>query len=174
MSDLRQAEYEALRATIRERGTMRMGAVIAGFIGWGALAALPLITNLGAGALVPLLVLFATFEVNFFVHTGVERVGRYIQVFYEEATDSRGWETVAMSYGLKHPAGGLDPLFAAVFAACAVVNFTTALATTTHPAWIAFSLIAHIVFCYRIVTARETSTAQRALDLDRFRGLISK
>jgi hypothetical protein len=174
MSDLRQSEYVALRATIRERGTMRMAAVIAGFIAWGALAGLPLITNLGTGALVPLLVLFATFEINFFVHTGVERVGRYIQVFYEEASESRGWETVAMSYGLKHPGGGLDPLFVAVFAACAVVNFATGLATTTHPAWIAVSLIAHIIFCYRIVTARELATAQRTLDLDRFRALVSK
>ena len=62
---------------------------------------------------VPLLVLAATFEINFFVHTGVERIGRYIQVFYEERAGATGWETTAMNYGAKFPAG-LDPLFSIV------------------------------------------------------------
>ena len=55
----------------------------------------------GAVTLVPFLILAATFELNFFVHTGVERIGRYIQVFFEEAGDSRGWETTAMNYGTR-------------------------------------------------------------------------
>ncbi len=70
----------------------------------------------GAIALLPLLVLAATFEINFFVHTGVERIGRYLQVFYEERAGTTGWETTAMTYGAKYPSG-LDPLFSALFAA---------------------------------------------------------
>jgi hypothetical protein len=190
MTPLPQSEYEALRATIRERGTMRMCAVLAGLAAWGALAIALLITELqGAVTLVPFIVLVSAFEVNFFVHTGVERIGRYLQVFHEEAAGAIGWETTAMNYGVKFHAprlgpgapralssgGGLDPLFGAIFAISTALNFLSSLATATRrPGWIALSLIAHLAFAYRIVAARKTAAAQRALDLDRFRTLISK
>ena len=175
MTDLRQSEYEALRATIRERGTMRLCIVLGGLATWGALAVVLLITELsGAVTLLPFLVLAATLEINFFVHTGVERIGRYIQVFYEETNGSRGWETTAMNFGSKYPGTGLDPLFVTIFSASAAVNFLSALATATRrPGWIVLSLAAHLVFAYRIVTARRLAAAQRALDLDRYRALIS-
>jgi hypothetical protein len=175
MSPLPQSEYEALRATIRERGTMRIWAGLSGLVAWGALAIALLITELqGAITLVPFIVLASTFEVNFFVHTGVERIGRYLQVFHEEAAGAIGWETTAMNYGGKFR-GGLDPLFAAIFAVSAALNFLSSLATATRrPGWIALSLIAHLTFASRIVTARKAAAAQRALDLDRFRSLISK
>lgn len=177
MTHLPQSEYEALRATIRERGTLRMCAVLGGLATWGALATALLITELqGAVTLVPFIVLAATFEVNFFVHTGVERIGRYIQVFHEEAAGALGWETTAMTYGSKFPAGGgLDPLFAVLFSVSAALNFLSSLATATRrPGWIALSLIAHLVFGYRIVAARTFAATQRTLDLERFRSLISK
>jgi hypothetical protein len=176
MSDLRQSEYEALRATIRERGTLRLGAVLAGLAVWGALAIALLITELQGGAtLIPFMVLAATFEINFFVHTGIERIGRYLQVFYEEASSSTGWETAAMTFGTKFPGAGLDPLFVAIFSISGAVNFLSSLATATRrPGWIALSLIAHFVFAYRIVTARKIASTQRALDLERYRNLISK
>ena len=176
MIDLRQSEYEALRATIRERGTMRLWAILAGFSIWGALAISVLITDLqGSITLVPLILLAATFEVNFFVHTGVERIGRYIQVFHEEASGAPGWETAAMNYGSAFPARGLDPLFVSLFSISAAVNFLSALAASIgHPVWIAFSVIAHGIFAYRIVTARKIASAQRAVDLDRFRNMTSK
>jgi len=175
MSDLPQLEYEALRATIRERGTLRMCAVLGGLAAWGALAIALLITELQGGVtLIPFMVLAATFEVNFFVHTGVERIGRYIQVAYEERPDATGWETTAMTYGSQFP-GGLDPLFAVIFAVSGALNFLSSLATATRrPGWIALSLVAHLVFAYRIVAARKIAAAQRTLDLDRFRSLISK
>ena len=57
---------------------------------WGALRRSPALPDRpGPVTLVPLLVSAATFEINFFVHTGVERIGRYIQVFYEERDGSR-------------------------------------------------------------------------------------
>lgn len=176
MSYLPQSEYEALRATIRERGTLRMCAVLGGLAAWGALAITLLITELQGGVtLVPFMILAATFEINFFVHTGVERIGRYIQVAYEESAGAIGWETTAMNYGTKFPGGGLDPLFAAIFSVSAALNFLSSLATATRrPGWIALSLVTHLVFAYRIVAARKIAAAQRTIDLDRFRSLISK
>jgi hypothetical protein len=175
MTDLSPAEFEALRATIRERGTARLYIVIAGLSLWGALAIALLVSDLaGSITLAPFLVLAATFETNFFVHTGVERIGRYIQVFYEERTGSSGWETTAMNYGAKFP-GGLDPLFSIIFFSAGAVNFLSALVVAApQPGWIAVSLAAHLAFNYRIVRARQSSAAQRATDLERFRKLANE
>jgi hypothetical protein len=166
-----ESEYEALRATIRDRGTVRMCAVLGGLIAWGALLITLLIGRLEGGVtLVPLLVLAATFEINFFIHTGVERVGRYIQVFYEERKGVPGWETIAMNYGAKFPAG-LDPLFCAIFGVATALNVSVSIASLRLPWWIALSLASHLAFAYRIVSARALARSQRALDLDRFRNL---
>ena len=77
-------EYRALRATIRERGTARVCIFAGGIVAWAAvtittaaMASTPLAT------LLPLLVLAAAFEVVFALHIGVERIGRYLQVFHE-------------------------------------------------------------------------------------------
>ena len=175
MSEPNLAEYAALRDTIRERGTARLCAVLIGVAAWGALAIALLIAELEGGVtLVPVVVLVATFEVNFFIHTGVERIGRYLQVFYEERAGTIGWETTAMNYGAKFPSG-LDPLFSIVFATATALNFFISLATAQRrPVWIVLSLVAHLAFAYRIVAARRLAGAQRALDLDRFRNLLSK
>jgi hypothetical protein len=175
VSDQSQTEYQALRDTIRERGTARLCAVLVGLAAWGALAVALLITELDGGiTLVPFLVLVATFELNFFIHTGVERIGRYLQVFYEERAGAIGWETTAMSYGAKFPSG-LDPLFSIVFAGAAILSFFSALPVAARrPGWIVLSFLAHLAFGYRIVSAKKIAAAQRALDLDRFRSLLSK
>jgi hypothetical protein len=172
MTDHGQTEYQALRDTIRERGTARLCAVLAGFVGWGALAIALLITELeGAITLAPFVVLVATFEINFFIHTGVERIGRYLQVFYEERSGSIGWETTAMNFGAKFPSG-LDPLFAVIFATTTALNFLSSLTVAQRrPGWVALSLLAHLAFAYRIVAARKLAASQRALDLERFRAL---
>ena len=173
MTDPGQAEYQALRDTIRQRGTARMCAVLGGLAAWGALAtALAIAGAGGAVMLVPLVILAATFEINFFVHTGVERVGRYLQVFYEERPGATAWETIAMSYGAKFPSG-LDPLFGLIFAAAALLNVLLSM-SMRRPEWIALSLLSHLAFGYRIVSAKKLAAAQRALDLDRFRSLASK
>jgi hypothetical protein len=166
-----EAEYQALRDTIRERGTARLSAVLGGLVAWGALVIAMLIAELEAiTTLVPLLVLAATFEINFFMHTGVERIGRYIQVFYEERADAAGWETTAMNYGAKFPPG-LDPLFSMLFAGATSLNVLASLLSEKQPGTIAVSLGAHIAFGYRIVSARKRAASQRALDLERFRNL---
>ena len=170
MNDSGQAEYQALRDTIRERGTARLCAVLVGLVAWGALTiALLIADRRGSVTLVPFLVLVGTFEINFFMHTGVERIGRYVQVFYEERAGAVGWETIAMNYAAKFPYG-LDPLFSIVFAAATSLNFFTWL-VDERPGWNALSLLAHLAFAYRIVSAKKSAASQRALDLDRFRSL---
>jgi hypothetical protein len=174
MSDDFPAEYHGLRDTIRERGTLRICLVLIGLIAMSGLdVALRAMGLSGVVALLPLFVLAATFEINFFVHTGVERIGRYLQVFYEERAGAAGWETTAMNYGATYPSG-LDPLFSTLFAAAATINFLTTLAVAHDPGWIALSLAGHLAFGYRIVSAKALAASQRAIDLDRFRRLLSK
>jgi hypothetical protein len=169
------AEYETLRATIRERGSVRMCAILAGLAAWGALTlALNAWEFPRAVTLVPFLVLAATFEISFFIHTGVERVGRYLQVFYEDAGESKGWENTVMAYGQNNP-GGLDPLFITLFACAAAVNFLASIPSGADAAidvgWIGISLVAHVIFGWRLATARRLAASQRVLDLERFRSL---
>lgn len=175
MADLNECEYRTLRDTIRERGTLRMCAILIGFAAWGALALGLLAADLaGSATMVPFVVLAGAFEISFFIHTGVERLGRHVQVFYEEASNVIGWETTAMNYGRRFP-DGLDPLFVTLFGSAAVINFLSAFALTTRrPGWIAISLVAHLVFGWRLVTARRLAAGQRALDLERFRSLRSQ
>ena len=117
----RIAEYEALRSTIRERGSVRMCLILVGVIAWGVLTlALNASEFERAATLVPLMVLITTFEISFFIHTGVERVGRYLQVFYEDSEmfdedserpapseprggGSKGWENIVMDGRPKEP-----------------------------------------------------------------------
>src|SRR5262245_40643589 len=118
MTDQELEEYKVLRETIRQRGTMRICAFVAGLATWGlatlaaAVIAVPLVT------LVPLLILAATFEAVFSLHVGVERVGRYLQVFYEDR-----WEHAAMAFGRPTAAATTDPLFIGVFGLTATCNF---------------------------------------------------
>jgi hypothetical protein len=168
----RLAEYETLRSTIRERGTLRMGVILGGLIGWAALLLAFNAAQLDrASTLVPFLVLAATFEISFFTHTGVERVGRYLQVFYEESEELTGWEQTVMAYGRTYP-GGLDPLFVKLFAISALVNFAASFpGAARHFGWVGISLVAHLIFGWRMLTAKRLAASQRALDLERFRAL---
>ena len=164
-------EYNALRATIRERGTTRVWIVLIGTVGWAAVAlasaavaAPPLVT------LIPLLVLATTFEIAFALHTGVERVGRYIQVFFEEPGGMSGWEHRIMEFGRSGKKRvSTDPLFARGFLLGVVLNFVTAL--TAGPLVIEWAVlgIAHALLAARILIARRQAAGQRAADLARFK-----
>lgn len=172
MPDLRELEYTALRDTIRERGSLRMCAILIALAAWGVLAIGLLAAQLtGAATMVPVVVLAAGFEISFFIHTGVERIGRYIQVFYEEEQNTTAWETCAMNYGRSFP-GGTDPLFITLFASAAVVNFVSTFGLSTRrPGWMLVSFVAHLAFGWRLVNARQLSGSQRGTDVERFRSL---
>ncbi|HUR32184.1 MAG TPA: hypothetical protein VM032_00195 [Vicinamibacterales bacterium] len=162
-------EFKALRDTIRERGTARHWIVVVGLAVWAALAlvvssmpAAPLLT------LVPLLMLLAVFEVVFTLHTGVERVGRYLQVFHERPDDAAAWEQVAMSYGRSFKGGGIDALFSPVFVSATIFNLVPLILAAPVPIeWAVVSMI-HALVVARIWSARRQAGRQRATDLERF------
>jgi hypothetical protein len=163
-------EYIALRATIRERGTTRVWIVLAGMSSWAitallavALAPSPTIT------LMPLVVLATAFEITFALHVGVERIGRYLQVFYEESDSRSGWEHRIMEFG-----GGTqrvvvtDALFSRYFALATVLNVIPAvIATPIVIEWIVIGG-SHALFLGRLVAARQAAARQRGEDLARF------
>ena len=168
-------EYIVLRRTIATRGTIRILLAPVALLGWSAaVLTLLFLPAIPAAALLPLLVLTAGFEAIHALHVGVERIGRYLQVFYEEP--SRGedvaprWETTAMAAGPALPGGGVDPLFTVLFAAAALVNLLTAFPSGTTPPEGILMSAAHIVFLVRLVRARRAAARQRQRDLDRFRG----
>jgi hypothetical protein len=182
---LREIEYQALRETIRERGTTRVWIVLAGLSAWAALtlAAMALLA-LPLATLLPLIVLAAAFEIVFALHVGVERIGRYIQVVFEAVNHGAGsdpgegrqpaWEGTSMAYGRQFPAGGPSPLFAGLFLAAALFNLVPAAALEAAPVeWLVIGA-AHLAFVVRIAKARRYAAAQRALDLERYRHLASE
>jgi hypothetical protein len=93
-------QYRALRDTIRERGTARLWVALIGLAGWTAMTlAVAALAQPPVLSLLTLLFLVAVFEVIFSIHTAVERVGRYIQVFHEADDEVARWEQAAMSFG---------------------------------------------------------------------------
>ena len=165
-------EYRALRATIQQRGTVRVCLFLAAMVAWAAatiataaLAALPVAT------LLPLLLLAAGFEAVFSLHTGVERIGRYLQVFYDDgeaASPAREWERTAMAYGRAHPGSGSDPLFSLFFIVAAVLNFVPVI--LAEPVQIEVIVVGavHLILVARILIGHHASSGQRARDLERF------
>jgi hypothetical protein len=169
-------EYGALRGTIRERGTARVWIVLAGTIGWAtavlatvAVEAPPVMT------LIPLLVLATTFEITFALHTGVERVGRYIQVFYEDPVGQAAWEHRIMEFGRSGARRlSTDPLFVRGFLIGVALNLVAASLSGPFAVEWAVLGIAHVLLAVRILTARREAAGQRAADLARFREIKDK
>jgi hypothetical protein len=162
-------EYRALRDTIRERGTVRVWVFVAGISAWAGLTvATSALAQVPVAALLPLFVLTAVFEAVFSLHVGVERIGRYIQVFLEP---DGGWEHQAMAFG--RPGRGLrtDALFSGYFAAAVLLNFIPVL--LLDPVRIELAVVggAHILVLVRIVAARAVAGRQRAIELERFSAL---
>lgn len=169
MDDRQSEEYSALRATIRERGTARFVIFWLGLAAWAALVVvLVAVVPIPAAVLAPLLVLLATFEAVHGLHIGVERIGRYLQVFHRDE-----WERTAMALGRRFPGGGPDALFSAVFALAALVNLLPMSAAGPTPAeWIPLGL-AHLLFLVRVHWARRRAAGQRVQDLQRFEALAA-
>jgi hypothetical protein len=175
MTPREAAEYSALRATIRERGTARLWFVLVGFLGWAALhVALSVVVAPLTSWLVPLLTLAITFEIVASLHTAVERVGRYLQVFFEEDLlqgPRGGWEQRVMEYGARFPGSAPDPLFGGYFIAAAILNFVAGLLDGLQAIEYMLSGAIHLVFVVLVIAARRRAGRQRALDLERFRQL---
>jgi hypothetical protein len=158
-------EYVALRATIRERGTVRIVLLPLVFIGWaGTAVATAAVITVAVSTLVPLLVLVVGFEAIFALHVNVERIGRYLQVFHEPAG---GWERVAMSFGQRFPGTGPDPLFSRLFTLATSVNFLPVALGGGIPEIVVLAVL-HLLFVNRVRMARAFAASQRVQDLDRF------
>ena len=172
-----QAEYEALRASIRERGTARMVLFPIIFIGWAATAiATGAVITVALSTLVPLLVLAAGFEAIFALHTNVERIGRYLQVFHEPTNGDPGhvaWEHVAMEFGRRFPGSGPDPLYGRLFVLAISVNYLPAALGGTEIE-LAVLAVFHLLAIGRIRYCRSVATKQRALDLERFAAIAKQ
>jgi hypothetical protein len=169
---LQEDEYRAMRDTIRERGTARVWIVVAGVFGWAALtAATAAMATTPLATLLPLLMLAAAFEAVYALHVGVERIGRYVQVFHEQPPDTPSWEHAAMAFGRPPGAATVDPLFVALFLLAALFNLVPALVLQPIKAELIFVGGAHALFALRIIVARQAAAKQRAIDLERFRQL---
>ena len=171
-------EYQVLRNTVAARGTVRMVLVPLTFIAWAALGTLLLLfSQLPAATLLPLAVLAAGFEAIHALHIGVERIGRYLQVFYEETLNEEPsararWETTAMAGSPALPGGGVDPLFAVLFSVA--VAFNLCLAVVPGPTKVEAGVIGavHLAVLLRIVRARVAAASQRPKDLEHYRSLL--
>jgi hypothetical protein len=166
---LTESEFTALRATIASRGTARMVLAPVVVVGWASLAiVVVLFGDLPVAALPPLAVLVAGFEAINALHVGVERIGRYLQVFYEGTPGAPAWETTAMAVAPRVRGSGVDPLFTVVFAAATILNMTTALVPEPTPLETLLLGGFHAAFLLRIARARQVSGSQRARDLRAF------
>jgi hypothetical protein len=161
------AEYSALRATIAHRGTVRVALFVAGTAVWAGLAVATAAVNAPpAATLLPLTALAAVFEGVLALHVGVERIGRYLEVWHGDE-----WERVAMAFGRPRGAPTIDALFAIVFLVAALLNLMPV--ALVQPTMVEGVVIggAHALFALHVVTARRAAAAQRAIDVARFREL---
>ena len=175
----RRTEYLVLRRTIGQRGALRPILMLGGTAIWAAiLTAVVVLLPYPVAAAIPLLVLVVTFEVIRPLHFGAERIGRYLQVFYEEAgesgrplRDTPAWERVAMNFGAVPGVGG-HPLFVPSFLMATALNYLAVL--LPQPVAIEMSVMAipHLAFIAWLAAAHRAMRNQRTIELTRLRELV--
>lgn len=184
MDELSRSEFDILRNTIRSRGTARIALLVSGIASWALVLTLILIwlPNPVAAA-IPLLILVAVYEANRVLHLGVERIGRYLQVFYEEGPSAGvaevsarsitppAWERAAMILGPAMPGAGGHPLFLPVFVLATLINLLAVL--LPGPIELEFLVMAvpHFAFVAWLIYADRGMRKQRGVELHRFREL---
>ena len=165
-----EQEFQALRATIRERGTVRIILFPLCIAAWAATAiATMAVVALPIAALAPLVVLAAGFEAIYALHLNVERIGRYLQVFHES---DGGWEHVAMEFGKRFRSRGPDALFSSTFLTATALNYLP-VALGGDRSELVFAGALHVLLAFHIGTARRRAAEQRRLDLERFAAIKS-
>ena len=174
----RQSEYLVLRKTIAHRGALRPVLVLCGIGIWAVLlTAVLAFLPFPVAATIPLVALVVTFEVIRPLHFGAERIGRYVQVFYEEAGDqdrslgdTPSWERIAMSFG-KVPGAGGHPLFVPVFFMATAVNYFGVLLPGPVPIEMGAMAVPHLGFVAWLIATDRAMRTQRAIELARLREL---
>jgi hypothetical protein len=141
-------------------------------LGWSAITlTILLFAEVPFASVLSLAVLIGGFEAIHALHVGVERIGRYLQVYYEARPDGPHWEATAFAVGPALPGGGIDPLFSVVFAAAGIVNLVPALLPQPTNLELGVVGFLHAVFVFRVVRARGAAARQRAVELESFRAL---
>jgi hypothetical protein len=177
----RPTEYLVLRQTIAQRGALRPVLVLAGLAFWAVtLIAVLALLPYPVAAAIPLLVLIATFEAIRPLHFGAERIGRYLQVFYEEAgdpgrpmQDTPSWERVAMSFGVVPGVGG-HALFVPLFLIATALNYLAVLLPRPVATELSTMAIPHLAFIAWMVAVDRSMRTQRTIELARLRELATK
>ena len=174
---LSDSEFAILRHTIASRGTTRMVLFPITMIAWAVLALIALMfAEAPMAVLYPLAVLVGGFEAIHALHVGVERIGRYLQVYYESVESGPQWETTVTAVGPGLPGGGIDPLFSVVFGSATFINIIPALALQPAVTVTELSVVGllHLALVIRIVRARGAAARQRAVELETFRAIRSQ
>lgn len=155
--------------------------MLAGLLGWaGVLTAVLIALPYPVAAVIPLMVLVTTFEVIRPLHGGAERIGRYLQVFYEEAGGDAvpgsgpsrpAWEHTAMAFGAAVPGAAGHPLFVPLFVLATGVNFLAVLLPAPVPVEWSLMAVPHAAFVAWLARADRAMRSQRTRELARFREL---
>lgn len=176
-----RSEYLVLRQAIAQRGALRHILAVCGVAIWaGLLTAVLAWLPDPVATTIPLIVLLVTFEVIKSLHFGAERIGRYIQVFYEEAgepgrapADTPSWEGVAMNFGTVPGVGG-HPLFVPVFFIATAVNYLAVILPGSVAIELSVMAVPHLAFIAWLIAADRAMRRQRAIELLRMRDLRTK
>jgi hypothetical protein len=172
---LTSAEFVVLRQTIAMRGTARMALIPVTLLGWAVLTFVLLLAGgPPVATVVTLAVLVAGFEAVHALHVGAERIGRYLQVYYEALADGPRWETAVMTVGPALPGGGIDPLFSVVFVGATLINMVPAMVPPSTLLEAGVIVFLHAVFIIRVVRARLAASRQRAVELESFKAMQSR
>jgi|SRR5579864_886341 len=168
-------EFRQLRTTIRERSTARVVVSIITFVSWGVLAlAVPHSDESMLSGLVPLVVLATGFELVFALHVGVERIGRYLAVFYEASSGMPKWETAIAAFGRTAARTTTQPhlLLATEFIVATGINlvFGVELERSVLAQDVAMGVF-HAAFISRVVQALRQASRQREADAAAFRAI---
>ena len=180
MNEFSRHEYAALRDTIRTRGTTRMVLVVSGVASWAITLTVILVWLPNpVAATIPLLILVTTYEANRVLHLGVERIGRYVQVFYEEggaemsarSITPPAWERAAMILGPSVPGAGGHPLFLPVFLLATMINALAVVLPGPLAVEFFVFILPHLGFIAWMLYAERGMRKQRVAELQRFREL---
>jgi hypothetical protein len=144
-------------------------------LGWAVLTTALLIAGgPPVSTVVTLAALVGGFEAVHALHVGAERIGRYLQVYYETLAEGPRWETAVTTVGPALPGGGIDPLFSVVFVGATLINLFPALVPAPTPLEMGVVSFLHILFIIRIVRARLAASRQRAVELESFKAMQSR
>jgi hypothetical protein len=128
-------------------------------------------------AAIPLVVIAATFEAIRPLHFGAERIGRYLQVFYEEdgepdrpLRDTPSWERVAMRFGAMPGVGG-HPLFVPIFFLATLTNYVAVIIPGPLPVEMGVMAVLHAALIAWFLAAHAATRKQRQAELARMHEL---